>query len=90
MKGFNTLIQSSASDLVLESATRIQNEFEAKGIDGHVILLVHDEIVCEIPEDRQEECKEIIIRNMTDYKLETIHGILELAVEGNIDNFWSK
>jgi len=90
MKGFNTLIQSSGSDLVLESAYRIKKEFTNKKIDGKILLLVHDEIVVEIPENRIEECEEIIIRNMTDYKLNTIHGNLPLKVEGKISDCWEK
>lgn len=90
MKCFNTLIQSSASDLVLQSAAKIRKEFKEKGIDGHILLLVHDEIVTEIPEDRVEECKEIIVRNMTDYDLPTSLGPIKLEVEGSIDDYWKK
>jgi DNA polymerase I-like protein with 3'-5' exonuclease and polymerase domains len=90
MKGLNTLIQSSASDLVLESAQRITKEFENKGIDGHVLLLVHDEIVTEIPATREAECVEIITRCMTDYKLPTPLGDIKLMVEGKVAEVWTK
>lgn len=90
MKGFNTLIQSSASDLVLQAATSIMNEFKEKDIDGSVVLLVHDEIVTEIPQDRLDECQEIIIRNLTKFPLQTCHGLIKLKVEGKISKFWEK
>jgi DNA polymerase I-like protein with 3'-5' exonuclease and polymerase domains len=90
MKGFNTLIQSGGSDIVSESGARINQEFADKGIDGEVLLLVHDELVVEIPQDRKEECIEIIERNMTNYKLPTVHGDIRLKVEGAVDGYWKK
>jgi DNA polymerase I-like protein with 3'-5' exonuclease and polymerase domains len=90
MKGFNSLIQGSASDIVLNSAYKINKKFSELGIDGRVLLLVHDEIITEIPEDREEECKKIIIDCMTDYALQTCHGMVELKVEGEVANTWEK
>jgi DNA polymerase-1 len=90
MKCFNTLIQSSASDLVLNSAYKIQKEFNERGISGNILLLVHDEIVIEIPEDQTWACEEIITRNMTSYDLQTSLGPIKLEVEGAIESFWKK
>lgn len=90
MKNFNTLIQSSASDLVLESAHRIEKEFNRREIDGHCLLYVHDELVIEIPEDREEECVKIITESMTSYELNTKFGPIPLLVEGQVDRFWKK
>lgn len=90
MKGLNTLIQGSASDLVLNSAYRAQKEFEEKGIDAHILLLVHDEIVLEAADKDVEAATEIIDRCMTDYKLETKWGLIKLKVEGKIGEAWEK
>lgn len=88
MKGVNTLIQSSASDLVLESAKRIQDKLSPLG--AQVLLLVHDEIVTEIPEDKVSQCVEIIEESMTNYSLTTKHGPIKLKVEGKVSNTWEK
>ena len=85
MKNFNQLIQGSASDMVVHSAYRIS---ELR--DYNVLLLVHDEIVTEIPEDKKEEAAEIIPFIMTDYKLPTSMGDIKLEVEGNIEKYWKK
>ncbi len=93
MKNFNRLIQGSASDMVQESAKRIA---EMPWI--HVLLLVHDEIVCEIPEDRATAAAEYIEHCMTFYPLKLSKamrehfnkGAIKLKVEGNIGPCWMK
>jgi DNA polymerase I-like protein with 3'-5' exonuclease and polymerase domains len=90
LKGMNTLIQSGASDLVLNSAHRMTKTFEERGIDARVLLLVHDEIVTEIPADRASECEAIIVESMTNYRLESPLGLIPLAVEGKIAASWEK
>jgi DNA polymerase I-like protein with 3'-5' exonuclease and polymerase domains len=90
MQGFNTLIQGGASDLVLNSAQRIMTRFSEHGIDGHVLLLVHDEIVTEIPEARESECVSLIEDAMTSYELPTSLGPVKLAVEGKVASAWEK
>jgi len=90
MKGFNTLIQSSASDLVLDSAYKITKEFKDRNIKGNVLLLVHDELVVEIPEEKEREAIEIIKEQMTDFKLITPQGAIALKVEGKASTNWSK
>jgi DNA polymerase-1 len=90
MKGLNTLIQSSASDLVLESAARIMNAFRNADIDGHVLLLIHDELVIELPKEKESQGVAIIEHNMTSYPLKTPHGLVPLAVEGKTAGTWQK
>jgi DNA polymerase-1 len=90
MKGLNTLIQSSAHDLLMWSSLKIKREFKRRDIDARVLLWVHDEIVVEAPDDRLEECEEIIRVCMTDYRLPSPMGMLPLKIEGKTEKFWSK
>lgn len=90
MKGLNTFIQASASDLVLNSAHRINMEFQKQGIDGQVLLLVHDEIVAEYRAEHREEAERIMEHAMTDYDLPTPWGAIKLKVEGKTGAFWEK
>ncbi len=90
MQGFNSLVQGSASDLVLESAHRAQAEFEKQGLDAHVLLLVHDEIVVEAREDQAAQAETILVRAMTDYDLPTPLGPIHLKVEGKESKSWQK
>lgn len=81
MKGFNTLVQSSASDLVLWSALK-------SGLK--ILLLVHDFILAEVPEAEAQIANSKLVKAMTDYKLESSHGPIVLDVEGSISKVWGK
>lgn len=90
MKGFNSLIQSSASDVVWNSAERAQNSFESMGIDAHVLLLVHDEVVVEAKEEEAKKAESILDNCMTDYEFKNNLGKIELKVEGKVADRWEK
>lgn len=64
--GFNSIIQSTSSDILLLGAVDIDNEIISKGLDQdmQVIGLVHDSIVAVIKEDKYEEYCEIVKRNI--------------------------
>ena len=84
MKAFNTLIQSSASDMVLKSALRIFNA-------GYLPLLyVHDEIVTLIKEEEAAQAEAAIKEAMTNYDLQTARGPIQLEVEGKVSRKWEK
>lgn len=86
MTAFNTYIQGSASDLMLEGAKNAQLEYEKKGLDAHLLLLVHDEGVVEAREDQAEEARDIFVQCMTGFNFEDI----SLVAEGTINDFWDK
>lgn len=87
MTGFNRLVQSSASDLILDSGHRADTELNSKGL-GRLLLAVHDELIFEVKEDAAKEADEIIQRSMTDYTLKTIHGNIQLKTDGGISDVW--
>ena len=72
------------------SALRIRDEFVKERIAGGPRLLVHDEGVIAAERKRQEEAESIVERCITDYKLETAHGLIPLKVEGKTAGHWSK
>lgn len=90
MKGLNTLIQSSASDLVLESARRMSERWREKKLDARLLLLIHDEVVSEVPEEHADECTRDMTECLTDYRLMTPHGRVELKTEGRVAREWTK
>ena len=55
MKGFNRLVQGSASDLIQDVATRTQDFIDNRGWADQVVLQVHDETVIEADPDHTEE-----------------------------------
>lgn len=90
MQGLNTVIQSSASDLVVDSALYAQAQYDAKGLDAHILSLVHDEVIVEVLEKNAEEAERILIDAMTRYKLTTEMGQIKLKVEGKTSERWIK
>lgn len=84
MKGLNRLIQGSASDLVLQAALEIRQH----GLEP--LLLVHDEVVTEVPDDLVEEADGIITHLMTKTKLQTKYGLIPIKVEGKTGREWAK
>ncbi len=90
MKAFNRLIQSSASDLLLEGALRADAALKAAGIQAHPLLFVHDYLGMEVEEGRAEEAAKIIERELTNFELVNAHGRIALEVEGGITDRWEK
>lgn len=90
MKGFNTLIQGSASDLVVNSAEEAQATYERLGLDAHVVGLIHDEAIIDSAAEVAKQAEEILDHCMTRYELITCHGPIKLKVEGKIADFWEK
>jgi DNA polymerase I-like protein with 3'-5' exonuclease and polymerase domains len=90
MKGFNTLIQGSASDMLLEGGRRAATELKQKGINARPLLFVHDELVMEAEAERAQEAREILLKNLLGFKLQTQYGEIKLKSEGGIFDRWHK
>lgn len=92
MKGFNRLIQGSASDLLLEAIYLTNKYAREKGIDAQVLLPVHDEIVMECHGDYVDEMEQVLEKNMMGAAgpLATKWGEIKLLVEGATDGHWRK
>lgn len=90
MKGFNTLVQSSASDLLLFSTQRAHTAMAASGLDSYPLLWVHDETVFEAKVEHAEEAAKILEHHLTCHELPTPLGNIPLKCEGRIEQFWSK
>ena len=90
MTGFNTLIQSSASDLNIQAGYLASQEWKKDGLDCKILLFVHDFILAEVKEDQAEQADKILVDKMTGFVLKNSIGRIELKVDGGISNVWSK
>lgn len=79
MQGFNTLIQSSASDL---------NLYAAEKYGGNILLLIHDFIMAEEKTEDAEDKARHLRECMTDFKLESEHGLIKIRTEGEVNDHW--
>jgi DNA polymerase I-like protein with 3'-5' exonuclease and polymerase domains len=90
MKGFNTFIQGSASDLLLESGRRAWEEYEKQSLDAAPILFVHDELLIDCASEHAERCEAILLEKLLGYTLNTVYGAIQLKAEGGIYDYWKK
>lgn len=79
----NTPIQGTAADIMKFAMIKVYNKLPDY---AKMILQIHDEIVLEIPEDKTEEIKKILIENMENaVKLD-----VPLKADVAIGKYWSK
>lgn len=90
MQGFNTLIQSSASDLNLRACEKATKSWREQGIDAHPLLVIHDCIVAESKTEISKKAEQVLVDAMCNFKLESINGQIPLKVEGKISDRWTK
>lgn len=88
MKGFNRLIQGSASDLLLQGTHDCLQELKDQGIWARLRLLVHDNTVLECKEADAAHVNERLCHHLTKFKLQTKHGLIPLKVEGSYARTW--
>jgi DNA polymerase I-like protein with 3'-5' exonuclease and polymerase domains len=88
MKALNTLIQSSASDLLVNGVRHILHQF------GDILkprLLVHDEVVFEGEKELAETFEQIIKDGLENtFTLNTQYGRIPIRTEGKVGNTWEK
>ncbi|HLQ62272.1 MAG TPA: DNA polymerase, partial [Candidatus Acidoferrales bacterium] len=68
----NFPIQSLAADIIKIAMVRLQGEIDEAGLEGRMLLQVHDELLFEVPEAELDTFAEMVPRVMTGaYELET-------------------
>ncbi len=60
----NTVIQGSAADLIKAAMINIHKKFEEQKLDLKMILQIHDELVFELPKDKQQPYSQLISEQM--------------------------
>lgn len=91
MQALNTLVQGSASDLVMHSAIKVKERLAELGVDAQCRLLIHDEQVWELPADEAEILvKEVIVPAMTTEIEKELSLTVPLKVEYSINRVWEK
>lgn len=63
-KSLNARIQGSAADMTKLAMIHIDNDSRLKELDTHLLMMVHDEVICEVPEKYLKEAVAIIQERM--------------------------
>jgi len=80
----NSPIQGSAADIIKIAMININREFKARGLDAHMILQVHDELIVEANKSCAEEAKGILQKLMENaVKLD-----IPLSVGITVGEYW--
>ncbi|UOF79039.1 DNA polymerase [Caudoviricetes sp.] len=87
---FNSLVQGTASDMIVNAAYMAYLEFYKRKIDSFPLALVHDEAIWRFEKGKEELSKKIVDFYMCHYLLNTQHGDVPLSCEGNLSSRWEK
>ena len=60
----NMPIQGTAADIIKIAMNRVQRRLEAEGLKAKLIMQVHDELICEAPENEQAAVERILKEEM--------------------------
>jgi DNA polymerase-1 len=78
----NTPIQGSAADIIKLAMNAVQKELETRGMNSHLLVQVHDELVLEVPEAEKEEVATLL--------KDTMEHIVTLSVPLTVDIHYGK
>lgn len=81
----NAPIQGTAADLIKVAMVNIAARFEREGLSAAMIMQVHDELVCEVPEIEKEETMALVKREMEDVIALDVPLLVECANGRNWD-----
>jgi len=87
MTGFNTLIQSSASDMLIHS---VYKATKTAPKSFKPLLFVHDEIIAEVDDHEAKEAESNLLKALEGQKLQTSYGLIPVNAEGGIFKYWKK
>lgn len=90
MTAFNTLVQSTASDINLNVAYRTQQRINELDLDAQVLLLVHDMIMIEAKDDVVKQVEQLLKEQYAKIKLSGPLGPIEITASGGIGKKWEK
>jgi DNA polymerase-1 len=76
----NTVIQGSAADLIKTAMIRLHERIQRQNLPLRMLLQVHDELVCEGPQDQVAELAAIVREEMA--------GAMQLRVPLKVDVAW--
>jgi DNA polymerase I len=86
-QSINMPIQSLASDITLDALVRVQARFDKLNrkhgrIVAHVVLTIHDELVCEGHKSVRKQVRKIIVEEMEQVPLDTVVPFKVKLTEG--------
>jgi DNA polymerase-1 len=76
----NAPIQGGAADIIKRAMVRLPAALQAEKLSARLLLQVHDELVCEVPEDEIEATEAVIRRVMEDAARLDVPLVVDIGV----------
>jgi DNA polymerase-1 len=73
----NTPVQGSAADMIKMAMIAVDRRLKKSGLDGRMLLQVHDELIFTTPAEQAEQLKQLVVEEM--------EGAMELKVPVKVD-----
>ena len=86
----NAPIQGSAADIIRRAMIRMEKTFVDAGIEGAMLLQVHDELIFEVPEGTEDTAIPIIVDTMENAALPAINLTVPLKVDAHAASNWDE
>ena len=82
----NTPIQGTAADIIKLAMVNVYNRLKAEGLKARLILQVHDELICECPENEAQTVADILREEMSGAARLSV----PLTVDAKIGHSWAE
>ena len=80
----NAPIQGTAADIIKLAMVRVRDRLRAEGLEGRLVLQVHDELVIDLLKSEEAEVREIVVRCME----HAAHLRVKLIAECGVGKNW--
>lgn len=85
-QAINAPLQGGNADIIKKAMIKLNRLFKEQGLDAHMLLQVHDELIFEIAEGILEKTQALIVKTM-----ESIVSLsVPLVVEADVGNTWAE
>lgn len=85
-QSLNAVIQGSSADIMKLSMIELYKDPKYKELDMHMIITVHDELICEVPEENVKEGALLLENTMK----KVGHSLIDLpmSVDAEVNEYW--
>ncbi|MFP5407567.1 MAG: DNA polymerase, partial [Gammaproteobacteria bacterium] len=80
----NAPMQGTAADIIRRAMTRVEEALAAKKLSAQMLLQVHDELMFEVPQGREERAAEVVRQEMA----EAAEPLVKLTVPLDVEVGW--
>ena len=81
----NMPIQGTAADIIKLAMIKVQNRLKEEGLEGRLVLQVHDELIVECPEAEGEKIAKLLEEEME----QVVHLTVPLLAEAKAGKAWA-